>query len=218
MCPCGKCNNPQERSLRKKKEKCDLYHTLGPRSSPSQFKDYTDCSGMGSPRPYKHKCKLKGKKVLWALTPGSTHRQEMGKRRQSIHSVSETRHHGEQLQLSPLVNSERWYRTCLGALSSKGQGSRAMVPQCPIHNWLSTASGALTHWHFWIALCAGPSMVHQAGKKKKKPQAQSQELAVSSLQNLRRQWHPTPVFLPGKSWMEEPGRLQSMESQRVGHD
>ena len=42
-----------------------------------------------------------------------------------------------------------------------------MVPQCPIHNWLSTASGALTHWHFWIALCAGPSMVHQAGKKKK---------------------------------------------------
>ena len=142
----------------------------------------------------------------------------MGKRRQSIHSVSETRHHGEQLQLSPLVNSERWYRTCLGALSSKGQGSRAMVPQCPIHNWLSTASGALTHWHFWIALCAGPSMVHQAGKKKKKPQAQSQELAVSSLQNLRRQWHPTPVFLPGKSWMEEPGRLQSMESQRVGHD
>ena len=110
-----------------------------------------------------------------------------------------TRHHGEQLQLSPLVNSERWYRTCLGALSSKGQGSRAMVPQCPIHNWLSTASGALTHWHFWIALCIGPSMVHQAGKKKKKPQAQSQELAVSSLQTRRRQWHPTPVLLSGKS-------------------
>ena len=33
----------------------------------------------------------------------------------------------------------------------------------------------------------------------------------------RRQWHPTPVVLPGKS-MEEPGRLQSMGSQRVGHD
>ena len=35
----------------------------------------------------------------------------------------------------------------------------------------------------------------------------------------RRQWHPTPVLLPGKShWMEEPGRLQSMGSLRVGHD
>ena len=35
----------------------------------------------------------------------------------------------------------------------------------------------------------------------------------------RRQWHPTPVLLPGKiSWMEEPGRLQSMGLLRVGHD
>ena len=31
----------------------------------------------------------------------------------------------------------------------------------------------------------------------------------------RRQWHPTPVLLP---WMEEPGRLQSMGSLRIGHD
>ena len=35
----------------------------------------------------------------------------------------------------------------------------------------------------------------------------------------RRQWHPTPVLLPRKiPWMEEPGRLQSMGSHRVGHD
>ena len=35
----------------------------------------------------------------------------------------------------------------------------------------------------------------------------------------RRRWQPTPVFLPGKiPWMEEPGALQSMGSQRVGHD
>ena len=34
-----------------------------------------------------------------------------------------------------------------------------------------------------------------------------------------RRWHPTPVLLPGKiPWMEEPGRLQSMGSPRVGHD
>ena len=35
----------------------------------------------------------------------------------------------------------------------------------------------------------------------------------------RRQWHSTPVLLPGKSHgTEEPGRLQSMGSLRVGHD
>ena len=40
----------------------------------------------------------------------------------------------------------------------------------------------------------------------------------------RRKWQPTPVLLPGKShggripWREKPGRLQSMGSQRVGHD
>ena len=35
----------------------------------------------------------------------------------------------------------------------------------------------------------------------------------------RRAWQPTPVFLSGKSlWTEEPGRLQSMGLQRVGHD
>ena len=34
----------------------------------------------------------------------------------------------------------------------------------------------------------------------------------------RRQWHPTPVLLPGKSHGEKPGRLQSMGSLRVGHD
>ena len=35
----------------------------------------------------------------------------------------------------------------------------------------------------------------------------------------RRAWQPIPVFLPGESpWTEEPGGLQSMVSQRVGHD
>ena len=35
----------------------------------------------------------------------------------------------------------------------------------------------------------------------------------------RRAWQPTPVFSPGGSpWTEEPGGLQSMGSQRVGHD
>ena len=35
----------------------------------------------------------------------------------------------------------------------------------------------------------------------------------------KRTWQPTPVFLPGESpQTEEPGRLQSMGSQRVGHN
>ena len=35
----------------------------------------------------------------------------------------------------------------------------------------------------------------------------------------RRRWHPTPVLLPGNiPWTEEPDRLQSMGSWRVGHD
>ena len=35
----------------------------------------------------------------------------------------------------------------------------------------------------------------------------------------RRKWQSTPVFLPGESpWTEEPGGVQSLESQRVGYD
>jgi len=36
---------------------------------------------------------------------------------------------------------------------------------------------------------------------------------------LRRRWQPTPVFLAWKiPWTEEPGGLQSMGSQKVGHN
>jgi len=35
----------------------------------------------------------------------------------------------------------------------------------------------------------------------------------------RRAWQATPVWLPGdSSWIEEPGGLQSVASQRVGHN
>ena len=35
----------------------------------------------------------------------------------------------------------------------------------------------------------------------------------------RKAWQPTLVFLPGEApWTEEPDGLQSMGSQRVGHD
>ena len=48
------------------------------------------------------------------------------------------------------------------------------------------------------------------------------EFARFSVQNAwRRQWQPTPVPLPGYwkiPWTEEPGRLQSIGSQRVGQN
>ena len=42
---------------------------------------------------------------------------------------------------------------------------------------------------------------------------------ISELGRTPGEWQPTPVFLPGESpWTEKPGGLQSMGSQRVGHD
>ena len=35
----------------------------------------------------------------------------------------------------------------------------------------------------------------------------------------RKAWQPAPIFLSGESpWTEEPGGLQSIGSQRIGHD
>jgi len=34
----------------------------------------------------------------------------------------------------------------------------------------------------------------------------------------RREWQSTPVFAWRIPWTEEPGGLQSVRSQRVGHD
>ena len=35
---------------------------------------------------------------------------------------------------------------------------------------------------------------------------------------LRREWQPTPVFLPGESHGQEPGTLQSIGSQKAGYN
>ena len=42
-------------------------------------------------------------------------------------------------------------------------------------------------------------------------------LSLFTFTHWRRQWQPTPVFLPGES-QGEPGGLPSMGSHRVGHD
>ena len=64
----------------------------------------------------------------------------------------------------------------------------------------------------------GASLVAQLVKN---PPAM-QETLIRSLSwedPWRKAWQPTLVFLPGESpWTEEPGGLQSLGSQRVGHD
>ena len=43
-------------------------------------------------------------------------------------------------------------------------------------------------------------------------------LSLFTFMHCRRNWQPTPVFLPGQSQGWEPGGLLSMGSHRVGHD
>ena len=54
---------------------------------------------------------------------------------------------------------------------------------------------------------------------KNPPQEGGLEPWVGKIPWRRRAWQPTPVFLPGEApWTEEPGGLQSMELQRIGHN
>ena len=49
---------------------------------------------------------------------------------------------------------------------------------------------------------------------------ETQEKSLGWEDPRRRAWQPTPVFYPAwrMPWAEDPGGLQPMESQRVGHD
>ena len=44
------------------------------------------------------------------------------------------------------------------------------------------------------------------------------ELSPSQRWHWRRKWQATPVFLPGKSHGQRPGKIQSMGLPRVRHD
>ena len=74
----------------------------------------------------------------------------------------------------------------------------------------------ITNWWTWVWVNSGswwwtgrPGVLRFMG---------SQRVGHDWATEQRRQWHPTPVLLPGKSHGWEPGRLQSMGSLRVGHD
>ena len=60
-----------------------------------------------------------------------------------------------------------------------------------------------------------------AQRLKRLPEMQKTQVrSLGQEDPLRRKWQLTSVLLPGKSHggREEPGRLQSMGLQRVGHD
>ena len=58
------------------------------------------------------------------------------------------------------------------------------------------------------------------GSVVKNPPAKQEKRAQALVQEdpLEKEWQPTPIFLPGEfPRTEEPGGLQAMGSQRVGH-
>ena len=74
-------------------------------------------------------------------------------------------------------------------------------------NW-NLRDGGLPRW------LSGKESACQCRRRRRSTFAPSDEKIPWS-----RKWPPTPTFLAWKSpWTEEPGGLQSMGSQRVGHD
>ena len=85
---------------------------------------------------------------------------------------------------------------------------------------------AITSWHF------ESDLILSAGRTKLKSLFQFSDLVLTTgslvaqiVKNLpavwetwvrsldQQEWQPTPIFLPGKSHGQEPGKLQSMGSQ-----
>ena len=69
-------------------------------------------------------------------------------------------------------------------------------------------------------VCLWTSLVAQMVKASAYNVGDPGSISGSGRSPWRRKWQPTLVVLPGKSHgrTEEPGRLQSMGLQRVGHD
>ena len=65
----------------------------------------------------------------------------------------------------------------------------------------------------------GKTMGFPGGSDDKESSCNAGDLGSIGKIPWRRARQPTPVFLPGESpWSKDPGRLQSMGSQRVEHD
>ena len=107
----------------------------------------------------------------------------------------------------------------LGVLSAIGRQS--YIPHNPTFHWMNCIPRGLYPFKFCLLTTAGASQVALVVKH---PPANAGDIRdgfnpwVRKIP-WRRAWQCTPVFLPGESpWTEEPGRLQSTGSHRVGHD
>ena len=78
--------------------------------------------------------------------------------------------------------------------------------------------------HFWWGPESKGGGASQVGLVVKNPPANAGDardagsIPGSGRAPWREAWQPTPMFLPGESQGQDPGRLLSMGSQRVEHD
>ena len=91
---------------------------------------------------------------------------------------------------------------------SRLSGSSPSLWSCLWHLWIQWSTLFLCIFHVIWDICLYFLIIHIEHNNKH---------WVGNIP-WRRAWQPTPVFWPGESpWIEEPGGLQSMGSQRVGH-
>ena len=95
---------------------------------------------------------------------------------------------------------------------------------CLIFNWKIIALQCCVHLYratTWISSKYTYYLAALVARLVKNPPAMQKTLVplLDPKVPWRRTWQPTPIFLPGESpWTEESGELQSMRSQRVGHN
>ena len=79
----------------------------------------------------------------------------------------------------------------------------------------------MSHQLTFLEILAGKKVKEgwEEGRKAGMESRKEQNSYIIVNLDWRRKWHPTPVFLPGKSpGQGKSGGLQSMALQRVGHD
>ena len=133
--------------------------------------------------------------------------------------------------------------TCIWPLGQEGPGEKEMATNSSIlawrgawqatvhgvarvrHDWATNtvAFSTLYYSYQWIYLIcswkARPGFTHIYIPHVEHLSFLCPAVCDSVDWSRRRQWQPTPVTLAWKiPWTEEPGRLQSMGSQRVGHN
>ena len=112
----------------------------------------------------------------------------------------------------PLVLATAEYRYVLGSPTSRGT-SKPNQPKCLIFSTFPKLPPKLRPLYSNNGTSVVAQTIRNLPAVRKTP-----VWSFSGKIPQRRAWQPIPVFLPGESHGEEPGRLQSMGSQKVGLD